>query len=1014
MAHYECGWARQMVVALLVVAATIGVAAFALAEDGARERGWPEIPATVCEVRPIGAAVCSGATVTFACTAAGGVPGYTYRWEKEPYDGACLSTAAELTLASVREETSGQYRVITTDAAGEKAASYVTLTVCAAYMPAMDALINGVPDCTISSCIVKACEGTLVELCGPDVEGYTYLWHGPEADGATARCIYIYTPGTYSLTVTDAAGNQATCSRNAPIVEMPDCSITGGVEQLCGGGTTTWCAPEAPAGLTYTYLWSGPEDAGATTRCITIGTPGTYTVRVTSEYLCWSECSRTLSSGGGLDCTIVGEEVICAGHTTTWCAPEGTDYSYLWSGPEQDGATTRCITIGMPGIYSVTVSDPAGCQATCYKALASYTLPGCTITGAGECCLGNPVTWCAPYVDGWTYLWNGPEQDGATTPCITISTPGDYSVTVTDENGCQAVCTRGLSAAPGPDCSIAGDSVICTGGTVDWCGPDVAGYTYLWHGPEQDGATTRCITIGAAGTYTLTVTDAEGCESTCEKMLATYDRPACLITGKCVDTYTLCEDCPPCPGTLLTWCGPEAEGYTYLWHGPEDDGATTRCITIGTAGTYSLTVTDAEGCESRCSARLHFADVPVCNLVEPDPLPECNSTGNHLSASVTGAVSGYAWYVSGTGWAITSGKYSSVVTYTAGNYGTTGRFTLVIKNSGGCKDTCAVEFTCTQGERNCTFTQGGWGSGCPCSQKDNPMSTQPGCVRDHFFTRVFPTVDGVKLGGSPYWAKWTTSRAVERYLPANGAVGVLNRNLANPTTTPMGKLGSQLLALRLNREYSCAGVFYYLGMASTTACYGDLVIPSSADCGTKFAGMTVDQFLALADVVVGGTPGALAPYGATLTDMHKTATCLNEMFDGCDPYASCLVTGDEAGDLPEGETDPGMLGMASPTGEAQTGMPAAFDVSQIYPNPINPGATITYALPVEGRIVIEIYDVEGARVVTLVDETQPAGYHSVYWDGMSEQGRSTHSGVYFCRGRFGDGTDVSRKMIKLQ
>ena len=95
-------------------------------------------------------------------------------------------------------------------------------------------------------------------------------------------------------------------------------------------------------------------------------------------------------------------------------------------------------------------------------------------------------------------------------------------------------------------------------------------------------------------------------------------------------------------------------------------------------------------------------------------------------------------------------------------------------------------------------------------------------------------------------------------------------------------------------------------------------------------------------------------------------------------------------------------------------VPVAFDVSQINPNPISRGTTITYGLPTEGRIVIEIYDVQGAKVVTLVDETQPAGYHSVYWDGTNAQGRSTHSGVYFCRGRFGDDTNVSRKMIKLQ
>jgi hypothetical protein len=292
------------------------------------------------------------------------------------------------------------------------------------------------------------------------------------------------------------------------------------------------------------------------------------------------------------------------------------------------------------------------------------------------------------------------------------------------------------------------------------------------------------------------------------------------------------------------------------------------------------------------------------------------------------------------------------------------------------------------------------------------MSTQPGCIRDHYFAEVYPTADGVRLGGSPYWAKWTTPGAVENYLPARGAVGVLRANLTNPTTTPMGKLGSQLLALRLNRDYSCAGVFYDLGMASTETCYGDFVIPNTLKCGSWFAGMTVDEFLALANIVIGGTPNALIPYHATLTDMHQTATCLNEMYDECDPYSITVSTGPGVGGLAEDGTT--LMGAPSPATETSMAVPVAFDVSQINPNPISRGTTITYGLPTEGRIVIEIYDVQGAKVATLVDQTQSAGYHSVYWDGTNARGKSTGSGVYFCRGRFGDETDVSRKMIKLQ
>ncbi|HVP57185.1 MAG TPA: T9SS type A sorting domain-containing protein, partial [bacterium] len=741
---------------------------------------------------------------------------------------------------------------------------------------------------------------------------------------------------------------------------------------------------------------------------------GEYSVTVTDPNGCQATCRKQLSASPGPVCTISGPELTCVGSTVRWCGPQGAGYTYLWHGPEQDNSTDSCITISTAGTYTLTVTDAGGCHSTCEKSLANYNLPDCSIVGAGECCPNHPVKWCAPDVPGWTYLWHGPEQNNATTPCIIVSTPGEYTVTVTDADGCQATCRRQLEASPGPTCTISGPEATCAGGTVRWCGPQGAGYTYLWHGPEQDNSADSCITISTAGTYTLTVTDASGCEATCSKTLTTSDKPKCTITGKCAVPNTLCLDCPPCPGTVVTWCGPDVPGYTYLWSGPEQNGATTRCITIGTAGTYTLQVTDANGCQSRCSSTLSFAPAPECNLIAPDPLPECTSRGNTLTAVTTGSVSGYSWSLAGSGWVITAGWHSRTVTYTAGNNGSTGRFTLIVSNTSGCKDTCTVAFGCRERERNCTYTQGGWGAGCPCSQKNNPASTNPGCVRDHFFTSVFP--HGVMIGGTPHWAKWTTAKAVENFLPNTKSPGVLTANLTNPTSTPAGVLAAQILSLRLNREFSCAGVFYQLGLASSITCYGDFVIPSSTACGTKFAGLTVDQFLTLADRVVAGNTSALTPYGASLSDLNRAATCLNEMFDGCDPYATCNmppVSSNGEGSINEDSTTVAM-GMASPVGQDMSGLPVAFGVSQIYPNPLKVGTTITYALPTNGRITIEVYDVRGSRVTTLVDQSEAAGYHSIYWDGTNAQGRTTPSGVYFCRARFADDSNVTRKMIKLQ
>jgi hypothetical protein len=98
---------------------------------------------------------------------------------------------------------------------------------------------------------------------------------------------------------------------------------------------------------------------------------------------------------------------------------------------------------------------------------------------------------------------------------------------------------------------------------------------------------------------------------------------------------------------------------------------------------------------------------------------------------------------------------------------------------------------------------------------------------------------------------------------------------------------------------------------------------------------------------------------------------------------------------------------------ASTPLPSDFTAVQSYPNPFNPSATIDYGLPACNRVVIEIYDVVGRKVVTLVDDYEAAGYHSVVWNGKDSQGSAVPSGVYFCRIQFGSDVYL-RKMMLLR
>ncbi|MCD4711784.1 MAG: T9SS type A sorting domain-containing protein, partial [Clostridiales bacterium] len=83
------------------------------------------------------------------------------------------------------------------------------------------------------------------------------------------------------------------------------------------------------------------------------------------------------------------------------------------------------------------------------------------------------------------------------------------------------------------------------------------------------------------------------------------------------------------------------------------------------------------------------------------------------------------------------------------------------------------------------------------------------------------------------------------------------------------------------------------------------------------------------------------------------------------------------------------------------------------PNPFNPETTINYSLPVDSHVVIEIYNIRGQKVKTLVDHSVEAGRHSVVWSGKNEHGISVSSGVYFTRMRTGK-QSLIQKMLLLK
>lgn len=151
--------------------------------------------------------------------------------------------------------------------------------------------------------------------------------------------------------------------------------------------------------------------------------------------------------------------------------------------------------------------------------LPSAALSQCSISGPNSLC-GGSAQLCAPA--GTETQWTGPNGFTSNASCITASVPGTYTLRVFDNiNGLwSAPCSHTLTAGSGaPTASISGPSSGCTGSTAELCGP-TGDFTYAWSGPAGFQASTACVAVSAAGTYSLIVTASSG---GCPSAPATHD-----------------------------------------------------------------------------------------------------------------------------------------------------------------------------------------------------------------------------------------------------------------------------------------------------------------------------------------------------------------------------------------------------------------------------------------------------------------------------------------------------------
>ncbi|MDB5234507.1 MAG: hypothetical protein JWR44_1500 [Hymenobacter sp.] len=890
----------------------------------------------------------SNGTVTL--TVAGGTAPYTFLWA----NGA---TTQNLTGVGA-----GTYSVTVTDAHGCSTGSSAAV--------GQPALLAASASAGGASCAGGSTGSVTLTVSGGTAP-FTYLW----SNGVTTQNLSGLMAGTYSVTVTDAAG--CTASAQATVGQATVLTAVASKTDASCYGTSTGSASVAPSGGTapYTYLWSN----GATSQSISGLAAGTYSVVVTDASGCTASCSATVGQPALLRGTLAKTDVSCydaSNGTLTLTVGGGTaPFTYNWGG----GVTTQNRTGLAAGTYTVTITDANGCSAAASATIGRPAQLQAVATAAASGCSGGATGSVSLAVTGgtapFTYLWS----NGITTQNLSGVAAGTYSVAVTDARGCTASCSatvgQGLQVRP----TATPTAAACCNGTSGSVALTVTGgtapYTYLW----SNGMTTQNLSNVAAGTYSVTVTDSRGCTGTAS---ATVTQPAQL---RGIATATGASCCNATSGSVdLTITGGTAP-FTYHW----SNGRTTQDLSGVGAGTYSVTITDARGCTTTASATVTQPTQLRASATATQAT--CTSANGKAMATATGGTAPYSYL-----WSPGSQTGATATGLSAGTY------SVRITDARGCTALASVQVTATNcTTQHCTLTQGGYGNGNGIICKE-PSKRRTQLIADMLTSSnvtvgvsgrslTYTYTAGTSSGANS--ARLATAQCIIAKMPGGGTPSALPSSLGNangcsssfPTNfLRNGRFNnvllSQTLTLTLNTRLDNS--LAALPLSSSMTSYATLncssqdpsdldgitaSIPASvlANLNYQSGTATVGSLLALANKALGGATYANGGGCPSLSDINCAVTAINELFDDCrmfDPN-------------PNNCSRPSFSSLEATPPPALVAGPADSESLAAAPNPFATSTELAFTLPQTASYTLLVYDLKGSVVARVSTGQAEGGVH---------------------------------------
>jgi len=526
--------------------------------------------------------LCSGQlTAALTASAFGGTAPYSYSWSP-----AVSSGSVAIGLGA------GAYTCYATDVSSVMYTNTFVIT--------QPPLLLSTASQTNVSCFGGFNGSAKVNVSG-GVGSYSYSWSPTSTVGSSISGLSI---GTYTCQIKDA--NNCTNSVTY-IITQPSALTVFGIASnptVCSGNSTTLLG-----GGALTYIWSnGVSNAMAFIPTAT----NNYTLTGTDAAGCTATAIAVVVVNPSPNITISGSNTVCTGNSIILTASGAN--TYTWNNSSNSASITVSPTVTTS--YSISGNSSNGCQNTALKIVTVLNTTSVNANASSPAvCIGNVVTLFGSGAN--TYTWSGGITNNVVfSPSVTST----YSVAGTGACGtASASISINVNAMPSVVAN-ASSTIVCTGSTLNLSGSGAA--SYLWSGGVTNNVP---FALSLNSTFTVTGTDANGCQNTAIKTISVNSLPA--VTAS-VSAGLVCAGAP------VTFNGGGAN--TYSWTNGVINNSP---FSPSTSGSYVVTGSDLNGCQNTATTTVNVIIVPV---VTANSSTSSICSGNSVTLFGSGAIS-YIW-----------------------------------------------------------------------------------------------------------------------------------------------------------------------------------------------------------------------------------------------------------------------------------------------------------------------------------------------------------------------------------